>query len=334
MSVINLGPDPYLAFQPNLKPQTKKEDYRNFATGSVADHVYNTYKLMHTNQNVDFVKRKHLEWSGCSHAEMSMMDAVMSLDQLVDESDPDVDFPNSFHAFQTAEGIRREHPDKDWFQLVGLIHDVGKVLALWGEPQVRFFFFFYSYLMCVLGYEYIMYNLLTMQIFSKLTWEILYMHGKSLHPCPQWAVVGDTFPVGCAFQNSIVFRDSSFQENPDDTNPSYNSKYGIYKPNCGLDNVLLSWGHDEYLYRVLQFNKCSIPEEGLNMIRYHSFYPWHSQGDYMHLCDDKDLQMLPWVKKFNNFDLYTKVAELPDMEKLRPYYQSLIDKYCPGILKW
>ncbi|XP_061630220.1 inositol oxygenase isoform X2 [Phyllopteryx taeniolatus] len=239
---------------------------------------------MHTNQTVDFVKQKHLEWSGCSHAEMPMMDAVMSLDQLVDESDPDVDFPNSFHAFQTAEGIRKEHPDNDWFQLVGLIHDVGKVMALWDEPQ--------------------------------------------------WAVVGDTFPVGCTFQNSIVFRDSTFQENPDDTNPSYNSKYGIYKPNIGLDSVLMSWGHDEYLYRVLQFNKCCIPKEGLNMIRYHSFYPWHSQGDYMYLCDDTDLQMLLWVKEFNKFDLYTKVAELPNVEKLRPYYQSLIDKYCPGILKW
>lgn len=43
---------------------------------------------------------------------MGMMDVIMSLDQLVDESDPDVDFPNSFHAFQTAEGIRKEHPDK------------------------------------------------------------------------------------------------------------------------------------------------------------------------------------------------------------------------------
>lgn len=39
------------------------------------------------------------------------MDAIMSLDQLVDESDPDVDFPNSYHAFQTAEGIRQAHPD-------------------------------------------------------------------------------------------------------------------------------------------------------------------------------------------------------------------------------
>lgn len=43
---------------------------------------------------------------------MGMMDAIMALDQLVDESDPDVDFPNSFHAFQTAEGIRQAHPDK------------------------------------------------------------------------------------------------------------------------------------------------------------------------------------------------------------------------------
>lgn len=92
---------------------------------------------------------------------MGMMDAIMTLDQLVDESDPDVDFPNSFHAFQTAEGIRQAHPDKgdrgeaglsaqihrfgnkitpapcaDWFQLVGLIHDVGKIMAIWNEPQV------------------------------------------------------------------------------------------------------------------------------------------------------------------------------------------------------
>lgn len=110
------------------------------------------------------------------------------LDGLVDESDPDVDFPNSFHAFQTAEGIRKAHLDKgvlptcpdgcwgrrgglalsqyalrpptapelclcpspctplacpvppspsDWFHLVGLLHDLGKVLALAGEPQVR-----------------------------------------------------------------------------------------------------------------------------------------------------------------------------------------------------
>lgn len=55
---------------------------------------------------------QHSEWTGCNHTQMGTMDAIMSLDRLVDESDPDVDFPNSFHAFQTAEGIRQAHPDK------------------------------------------------------------------------------------------------------------------------------------------------------------------------------------------------------------------------------
>ncbi|XP_029951178.1 inositol oxygenase [Salarias fasciatus] len=286
MKLIDIGPDPSLAYRPNLETnETKeKEGYRNFESGSLFDRVFKTYSLMHTSQTLAFVEQKHSEWTGCTHTRMSMMEAVMSLDQLVDESDPDVDFPNSFHAFQTAEGIRQVHPDKDWFQLVGLIHDVGKIMALWNEPQ--------------------------------------------------WAVVGDTFPVGCRFQNSIVFRDNTFENNPDDKNPRYNTDYGIYEPKCGLDSVLMSWGHDEYLYRVMKFNKCSIPEEGLYMIRFHSFYPWHSHGDYMHLCNEKDLKMLPWVQEFNKFDLYTKTTDLPDVEKLKPYYQSLIDKYCPGVLLW
>ncbi|NXG65819.1 MIOX oxygenase, partial [Hemiprocne comata] len=75
------------------------------------------------------------QFGGCSQRTMTVMEALELLDQLVDESDPDVGFPNSFHAFQTAEGIRRAHPDKDWFHLVGLLHDLGKVLALFGEPQ-------------------------------------------------------------------------------------------------------------------------------------------------------------------------------------------------------
>lgn len=36
----------------------------------------------------------------------------------------------------------------------------------------------------------------------------------------------------------------------------------------------------------------------------------------------------------SKFDLYTKTTEMPDVEGLKPYYQSLIDKYCPGVLKW
>lgn len=36
----------------------------------------------------------------------------------------------------------------------------------------------------------------------------------------------------------------------------------------------------------------------------------------------------------SKFDLYTKCPDLPDVDQLRPYYQGLIDKYCPGVLRW
>ena len=55
------------------------------------------------------------------------MEALEMLNELVDESDPDIDMPNIVHAFQTAERIREDHPDQDWFHLTGLIHDLGKV---------------------------------------------------------------------------------------------------------------------------------------------------------------------------------------------------------------
>merc|ERR1712051_500303 len=47
----------------------------------------------------------------------------------------------------------------------------------------------------------------------------------------------------------------------------YSTKLGIYKEHCGLDKVTLSWGHDEYLYRVLINHGATIPPEGLAMIR-------------------------------------------------------------------
>ena len=81
---------------------------------------------------------------------------------------------NSFHCFQTAERIRAQHPDKEWFHLTGLIHDAGKVLAVWGEPQ--------------------------------------------------FAVVGDTFPVGCAFSSKCVFSDL-FENNPDSQDKKYRCVY-------------------------------------------------------------------------------------------------------------
>jgi inositol oxygenase len=44
-----------------------------------------------------------------------------------------------------------------------------------------------------------------------------------------------------------------FTDNPDFKNPAYSTKNGIYKEGCGLDNVVISWGHDDYMYLVFVF---------------------------------------------------------------------------------
>jgi len=165
--------------------------------------------------------------------------------------------------------------------------------------------------------------------------------GKVLcHPSngePQWSSVGDKNPVGCAFSDYIVYPEF-FSENPDAKDSRYNTKYGIYEPNCGLHNVLMNYGHDEYLYQVLTGNPCLLPEEGLYVLRYHSFYAWHQHNAYDYLCNDKDRQMLFWVKEFQKADLYSKSdknEDRPDPASLRVYYQSLMNKYFPvEKLKW
>ena len=72
----------------------------------------------------------------------------------------------------------------------------------------------------------------------------------------------------------------------------------MYEVGCGLDKVTMSWGHDEYLYRVLINHGATIPEEGLYAIRFHSFYPWHAGNDYQYLTNNKDQEMKKWVKEF------------------------------------
>ncbi|PGG98742.1 inositol oxygenase [Blastomyces parvus] len=159
--------------------------------------------------------------------------------------------------------------------------------------------------------------------------KLLYFFGAA----GQWDVVGDTFPVGCAFDERIIYPET-FANNPDFGHPIYGTKFGIYYPNCGLDNVMLSWGHDEYLYSVVK-TQSTLPKEALAMIRYHSFYPWHTAGAYRHLMNEDDERMLEAVKAFNPYDLYSKTDDVPNIEELKPYYLELIDEFFPQrIVKW
>ena len=135
----------------------------------------------------------------------------------------------------------------------------------------------------------------------------------------QWDVVGDTFPVGCAFCPRSNIYPGSFTSNPDMKDEKYNTMLGVYEEGCGMDNVMLSWGHDEYMYHVLKDpqNECKLPKEALAVVRYHSFYPWHREGGYKYLMKEEDEEMLFWVREFNPFDLYSKTEEVVDVEKLK-----------------
>ncbi|XP_064625097.1 inositol oxygenase-like [Lineus longissimus] len=288
MATVQVSAQPKITLpEPGALPKTDRnvDDFRNFKDSTYQERVERTYRLMHTNQTVDFVKNRLAFWKTFHHDEKTIMEACDLLNELVDETDPDLGVPNAIHAFQTAEKIREAHPDEDWFHLTGFIHDIGKVMAMWGEEQ--------------------------------------------------WATCGDTYPVGCRPSDQVAFGLESFKDNPDMKHDVFSTKMGMYKENCGLENVLMSWGHDEYFYHVLKNSpSCSLPEEAFYMIRFHSFYPWHTGGDYDYLVNDKDRKMLPWIREFNKFDLYSKSETLPDMDALRPYYQSLIDKYVPGKIRF
>ena len=264
--------------QDRYDPNRKQDEFRQH-TVEAPPVVQEFYRQNHTYQTRDFVLAKKREYLPLEKRRMSVWEALEYLNTLVDDSDPDTNLSQIEHLLQTSEAIRRDgHPR--WFILTGLIHDLGKVLCLYGEPQ--------------------------------------------------WAVVGDTFPVGCAYSDKIVYPEF-FAANPDSKDSRYQTPLGIYNEGCGLDKVDVSWGHDEYLYHVV---KDYLPDEALYMIRYHSFYPWHQEGAYHQFMDDRDQKMLPWVKAFNPYDLYSKSAERPDLEKLKPFYEELIAEYLPAELRW
>ena len=257
------------------KSESEFRQYDEKATPGVAEF----YRLNHQYQTVDYVLEKEKQYFGLKRGEKSVWEAAEYLNTLVDDSDPDTDLTQLEHLLQTSEAIRRDgHPR--WMVLVGFVHDLGKCLCLYGEPQ--------------------------------------------------WGVVGDTFPVGCAWSDQIVFPEY-FANNPDRNVPKYQTKYGIYEPNCGLENVHMSFGHDGYIAEVM---KPYLSDEAVYMLRFHSFYAWHRHGAYQHLEDEKDKAMLEWVKKFNPYDLYSKGHTKPDLKQLRSYYDDLFAEFLPEKLSW
>ena len=135
------------------KEGKSESDFRQY-DAEAAPGVAEFYRINHQMQTLDYVLGKEKQYFGLTRGMKSIWEAAEFLNTLVDDSDPDTDLTQIEHLLQTSEAIRRDgHPR--WMVLVGFIHDLGKCLCLYGEPQ--------------------------------------------------WGVVGDTFPVGCAWSREIVF---------------------------------------------------------------------------------------------------------------------------------
>lgn len=286
-----------------IKTNEKTDDsFRVYTATDSPSRVVDHYRDMRKFQTFEFDKKMEQKYdfsNGNYRRKMTIMEAFAELENYVDASDPDLDLPNLLHLLQTAEGIRRSgHPD--WLQLTGLLHDMGKIMFLWGTGEDG-----------QDGYS---------------------PNGK------QWALGGDTFVVGCEIPADAVVFPEFNALNPNMNDSRYNTKNGVYEEQCGLDNLMFAWGHDEYMYRMLVANDCKIPQKGLDMIRYHSAYPMHDKGAYKQFFRPEDEERLDWIRLFNRYDLYTKDENndlRESVEDLLPYYQGLLKKYgLDGQLKW
>src|SRR6187402_837969 len=111
------------------KPVDQFRDYEH-ADKRVAEF----YLQNHTHQTLDFVLDKKRDYLALNRKRMKVWEALEFLDTLVDDSDPDVDFTQIEHALQTAEAARKSNQPR-WMIVTALIHDLGKMLCIYGEPQ-------------------------------------------------------------------------------------------------------------------------------------------------------------------------------------------------------
>ena len=261
-------PEPKLEFDAPARFDAAKDKSAFRQYEAACDRVRGFYAEQHAKQTVAYnlAARQRFHAASRARAEMTVWQAIERLDTLVDDSDPDTQLSQIQHLLQSAEAIRRDGKPR-WMQLVGLIHDLGKLMLFLGGAD------------------------------------------------GQWDVVGDTFPVGCRFDERCVYPDA-FAANPDSGHPVYGTRLGIYTPRCGVDNLIMRWGHDEYLYLVVR-DQSTLPPEALAMIRFHSFYPWHQAGAYREFMADGDEALLSAVQAFNPYDLYSKSDEVPRVEELK-----------------
>lgn len=296
---------------------------------------------MQENQNCLFVRNMKKRYAtkggylrrGHGPVRMRLVDMFAFLNRIIDESDPDTGLPQEVHAFQTGEALREcLQPDQSAMLTPISVRSLFSDAEWEGLPE---------------GCRQL-YDTTVDQLYAEVQdWSWLpltgFLHdlGKvmataELGGLPQWAVVGDTFPVGAPFSSANVFYACGFFKNNPDLNMQAEDHrtFGRYQRQCGFDRVDMSWGHDEYFYALLNRTVHHLPPHALYIVRYHSFYPWHTpatgERGYTELASGHDWKMLPLLKLFQRCDLYSKKNAPEEAKALWETYTRLIEQFIPG----
>lgn len=297
--------------------------YREYSE-NVSPHVVKTYSDILRNQTLSYVLSMKQKYK-YSFIKKNIWETLDSLDYIIDESDPDNDLPQIVHAYQTAESLYSRYLNlnnsiqeifiKDIFNLYEWNNLPRKYKELYSNKTLKNFYRNIKRWdwLPLIGFIHDLGKVLLLPTFGEL---------------PQWSVVGDTLPIGYPLSIHFPFYSKGFHKD----NVDINGNNKIYSNKCGFEKIHMSWGHDEYLSMVLERSNTKFPKEAIYIVRFHSFYSWHtpnldSYRTYQDLASDYDWEMLPLLKAFQKADLYSKSRQIPKVDEIKKKYNYLINAY-------
>lgn len=235
-------------------------------------------RVARSRQTMDFAARQRARFAQLSNATLSPFEALALLDSV---PRPSGDFPDTLstvsHALLTAQWCRHEFPGADWAPLVGLMHDLGRLLS---HPK------------CASAPAAMHAACAPAAAPPHSHWARCRWGSE-----PAWAVTSESYPLGCRFAETIsgyFFLHAC----PDRRCSAYASPAGIYRAGCGLDSTHFTWTGPEYLSLVLAQNGARLPFAATFLLRYQNFESAISDGAYRLLMSDADSRCLPLLRKF------------------------------------
>ena len=298
--------------------------FRNYNNSDKQELVEQTYKKMYIEQTLE--KKLNTKIYPISDKKYKIIDLLPLFDKIIDESDPDCNDGQIVHLLQTYISMKDKF-DKNI-----------NIKSLFTENE---------YDNLPIKIKKIFDKKITIQnLYPHIdNWNFIYlisflhdigkiMLDKNFHNLPQHFSVGDIYPLGVPFSSSNIFYEKKWHE----LNSEYQKYYhfDLFEPFCGLDKLPFTISHDYYLYKVLE--NTLIPKEGLYIIRFHSFYAFHSPRNgkrgYTEYASLNDWINLPLLKIFQKSDLYSKTRDIPKFEDYQDEIYDLINTYCGDKLNW